>query len=218
MGGISTIVVASQNHHKVEEIAQTLAAAGLPVQLRSLSDFGSAPEIEESAETFAGNAQLKAEGIASWLLALKAPVDFVLADDSGICIDALGGRPGVHSARFAGADATDADNNAKMVAELRALGLSSSVAYFCCVLALSDLRKGPEAAPHTHFFEGKVRGLARVEARGEGGFGYDPHVWIDGQSESYAELDPQVKQKISHRALALDKMIESMPPILRTEN
>lgn len=211
-----TIVIASSNAHKVKELEQMLADAALGVELCSMQAFGRPPEIAETALGFAGNAALKSEGIAAWLAGQpacpKGPC-WVLADDSGLSVDALDGAPGVLSARFSGQDATDEKNNAKLVKELEALGLASSPAHFCCVLALT--RVGSQG-PKTHFFEGKAVGEARVLPAGEGGFGYDPHVWIEGQSGSFAQMTGEQKAQVSHRGVALKALLHALPEILQS--
>lgn len=209
-----TLVIASSNAHKVQELAQMLEDAALGVEVCSMQDFGKAPEVAETAPDFAGNAALKSEAIAAWLAeqaGCPSGVCWVLADDSGLCVEALGGAPGVLSARFSGADATDAKNNAKLVQELQALGLKSSPAHFCCSLALTRVKGTPV---RTLFFEGKAVGQARVDPAGEGGFGYDPHVWIDGQSGSFAQMTRAEKARISHRGVALKALLAALPGIL----
>lgn len=171
-----------------------------------MQEFGEPPEIIESAPDFQGNAALKSEGIAKWLtqtLDQEQP-KWVLADDSGLCVDALDGAPGVHSARFAGEQATDADNNRKLVEQLQLRSLSRSPARFCCVLALTE-----RATLETVFFEGQARGEARVQASGSGGFGYDPHVWLEGEVRSFAEMSKADKGKVSHRGRALAKFLHA---------
>jgi len=166
--------------------------------------FGEPPSIEESAKDFVGNARLKAEGIAAWLRGRGVAGDSaVLADDSGVSVDVLGGAPGVHSARFAGEHATDADNNDKLVAELRARDRVASAGYYSCVLALVrvDGQSFSERGEPTRCFEGRWDVELRTDARGSGGFGYDPHAWLpDGRT--VAELPPADKGERSHRGAA----------------
>lgn len=210
----ATLVIASSNTHKVQELSQMLEAASLGVKVCSMHQFGDAPSVEETAPDFAGNAALKSEAIAQWLSQqASCPSDpcWVLADDSGLCVEALDDAPGVLSARFAGEGACDAQNNAKLVRELQALGLDVSPAYFCCTLALTRVGLSPM---QTQFFEGKARGEARVKPAGTGGFGYDPHVWIEGQSGSFAQMTREAKAKISHRGLALARLLQALPAIL----
>lgn len=207
----TNLVIASSNAHKIKEIEAMIQDAGLDLRVLSMRSFGEPPEIEETAPDFRGNAALKSEGIAAWLAQKDATLagrTWVLADDSGLCVQALDGAPGVYSARYAGEDANDARNNAKLVEELKARGLNRSPAYFCCALALSCVGGG------THFFEGRAEGEARVDPAGTGGFGYDPHVWIQGQSESFAQMTREQKAKLSHRGMALQSLFSELPAIV----
>lgn len=212
------LVVASGNAHKVAELDRMLRAAVPGLEVVGLRARGEPPDVEETAEGFAGNAQLKAEGFAAWLRARGEAGDaVVLADDSGVCVDALGGAPGVRSARFAGDRASDEDNNAKLVAELRARGLDRSPGAYRCVLALArvDGRPWPDAGP-VRRFEGGWRVELRVERRGTGGFGYDPHAWLPGPAgapdRTVAELTPDEKAALSHRGQALRALVAWLAP------
>ena len=227
---VRRIVIASQNRHKVQEIADMFAAAAPELEVVGVLDASSqpAPEIEETATTFSGNAALKAKGVAAWLSELGAsPDDLALADDSGICIDALDNAPGVYSARFAGPEATDPDNNRKAVEELAARGLEASPAHYACVLSLARVDGRPMSLPMpesgegdlyiedgTLCIEGQCFGTFRAQARGEGGFGYDPHFWIDEQSRTFAELSPADKAARSHRGAAMDLLLAQLHKIL----
>ena len=202
---MTTIVLATRNAHKVAEIRRMLAGN---VRLISQLDFPDAPAVAEDAATFAGNATKKAEGFASWLAAnpQAARPDrpyFVLADDSGLEVDALGGAPGVHSARFAADDAqgtansSDAANNAKLLRLLAGVPPERRAARFRCVLALA----APDKA--TLLFEGACEGRIAFFPGGAGGFGYDPLFVPNAYEQSFAELGEEVKNKISHRARAL---------------
>ncbi|MCR9161944.1 MAG: non-canonical purine NTP pyrophosphatase [Nannocystaceae bacterium] len=212
MSGPLRLVVASGNRHKVRELAAMLEAAPTPVAVRGLDAFPDAPSVPETAETFEGNAALKARGIADYLATLAEPGDtVVLADDSGIAVDALGGAPGVYSARFSGEGATDATNNAKLVTSLQSLGRTSSAAHYACVLALCRVDGatiGDEAMLH---FEGRWNVEVRVEARGNGGFGYDPHAWIEDGARTVAELGGAEKASRSHRGAAFRALLEAWP-------
>lgn len=209
------LVIASTNRHKVAEIRDML---GDSLEVLSVSSFGSAPDIAETGATFSDNALLKAHGIAAWLRAAGHRA-LVLADDSGICVDALGGRPGVFSARFAGLNATDDDNNRHMVAELRALGREASPAHYVCVLALAHTHTDAISARALNATDpavtwrgatlcvtGRCDGEVRTVAQGRGGFGYDPHFWIDGRTRTFADLDPEQKAARSHRGDALRRL------------
>jgi XTP/dITP diphosphohydrolase len=196
------VVVASGNRHKIGELRAMLASHGAEVV--GLDAFADVPEIEESAPDFDGNAKLKAFGIADWLGEHGEPGStWVLADDSGICVDALEGAPGVKSARFAGEPSNDVENNAKLVEELRARGLERSLAHYVCVLALVRVDGGPLPDGHAlATFEGRWDVDVRTTARGTGGFGYDPHAWIENGARTVAELGAAEKAGASHRGAA----------------
>lgn len=183
------LVLASHNQGKIDELSQMLAPYG--VKILSARDL-KLPDVEETGETFAENAVLKAETISEYT---GMPC---LADDSGLCVDALDGRPGVYSARYA------ADNNArinKLIGELRESGKADWSAHFSCVLALK--------IPHqkTKFFEGRVDGKIIENRRGSEGFGYDPVFVPDGYERTFAEMSKEEKAKISHRGKALLQFI-----------
>lgn len=206
------IVVASGNAHKVEELAAMLADAPQPVEVVGLGAYPDAPQVEETAQTFAGNAALKARGIADYLASVGEPGDTaVLADDSGISVDVLDGGPGVYSARFAGEDATDAQNNAKLVATLEALGHPSSPAHYACVLAVCRVDGASMRGASMLHFEGRWNVEIRQTARGTGGFGYDPHAWLEGGQQTVAELTAPQKAALSHRGAALRAMLAAWP-------
>lgn len=227
------IVIASNNLHKIAELQQMLTRAQfsavrkLEVASASALGLGPPPEIDETSTQFVGNAALKANGIAAWLRSLAAPADdIVLADDSGICVDALDGEPGVYSARWAAPDADDDANNAKLVEQLRARGLSSSPGKYVCVLAvrhvgtrLFDFTMPDAGAVFMRdgclCIEGRCRGNVRVERRGAGGFGYDPHFWIDGDTRTFAELSPTEKSQRSHRGSAMRMLADELPLLLQ---
>jgi XTP/dITP diphosphohydrolase len=205
---MTCIVLATRNAHKVAEIRGIL---GGNVRLLSQQDFPGAPSAVEDAATFAGNAAKKAEGLAAWLAA-SAPAArldrpfHVLADDSGLEVDALRGAPGVHSARFAAggeagtANSPDAANNAKLLHLLEGVPPEKRAARFRCVLALA----APGQA--TRLFEGHCEGRIALVPAGVGGFGYDPLFVPEGCAQSFAELGEEVKNKISHRARALARL------------
>lgn len=199
------IVIATTNSHKAEEI-QALLGAGF--ECRTLNDFPGAPEVEEDAATFAGNAVKKALSLVSWL---KQNEDFtegwVLADDSGLEVDCLDGAPGVRSARFAATEnhhgnTTDEQNNTKLLTELQGLAAHHRSARFRCVLALAAA--GCFGQPE--LFEGSVEGKITESPRGEHGFGYDALFIPDGFSQTFGELGPEIKNQLSHRAAALRKL------------
>jgi XTP/dITP diphosphohydrolase len=184
------IVFATNNAHKLSEVKSILSPDFEIISLKELNCFD---DIPETADTLDGNALLKAEYIHS-----KFNID-CFADDTGLEIRALGGEPGVFSARYAGEN-HDAMKNMEKV--LRLLGDSSDrKAQFRTVIAL--IQNG-----ETHFFEGKIEGSILLEPRGNEGFGYDPIFVPDGYDQSFAELGVEEKNKISHRALAVQKLID----------
>ena len=169
------------------------AFVGLPVKLLPLSDFGELPDAVEDGKTFEENAKIKAQYY------MKKTKTACLADDSGLEAEALGGAPGVYSARFAGEHADDDANNKKLLDEIAKKGLASSPAAYRCVLAFADTNGAVLTA------EGSCTGVIRPEARGNGGFGYDPYFYID-ENKTMAELTLAEKDAISHRGKALRKM------------
>jgi XTP/dITP diphosphohydrolase len=202
----SRIVVASGNAHKVAELRAMLRDVDSALDVIGMAELGDPPVIDETAPDFHGNAVLKAEGIAAWLRSRGEPgPTAVLADDSGICVDALAGAPGVRSARFSGEGATDESNNRALVAALHAAGVTESPAHYDCVLALArvDGRAWPGETEAVPCFEGRWHVKVRVQARGTGGFGYDPHAWLDDDARTVAELGPREKAARSHRGQAL---------------
>jgi XTP/dITP diphosphohydrolase len=223
----TTILIATRNAHKVGEIRAIL---GGPFQFLTLDDFPNAPKVIEDADTFAGNATKKAVELAHWLAEkhstfnIQHPTpNFVLADDSGLEVDALGGKPGVLSARFAAMDSgqsgnsPDADNNFKLLRLLRDVPPEEWTARFHCVIALAPiLPKRIEAASpvcyadefemRPQLFEGICEGKIISGPRGDNGFGYDPLFVPDGFRQTFAELGDAVKNKLSHRAKALEKL------------
>ncbi|TXK84681.1 RdgB/HAM1 family non-canonical purine NTP pyrophosphatase [Paenibacillus sp. N3.4] len=204
------VVIATRNEGKVKEFAKLFGAKGYKV--RCLTDYTDLPEIIESGTTFAENARIKAQIISAHL---HVPV---LADDSGLCVAALDGAPGVYSARFAGENATDADNNAKLLQALSELpnaeGDSAtsanpkllSKASFVCALALID-PVANEIIEAEDRFDGYIIG----EARGESGFGYDPLFYLPALDKTMAELTVEEKNEMSHRAKALRLFLDRLP-------
>ena len=187
-----TLIVATRNAHKAQEIAAILPEG---YEVRTLADFPDAPEVEETADTFAGNAALKACGISALLPGM------VLADDSGLCVDALGGAPGVMSARYAGEHGNDAANNARLLQEL-ANQPQPYTARFMCAMCLSE--DGRVLAE----FTGKVEGSITLTPAGEHGFGYDPLFVPVGYDCTMAQLPAAQKNTISHRADALQQLMK----------
>jgi len=186
------IFLASGNAYKAVEF-QTLAdASGLPLRIVPAAAAGGMPPVVEDAGTFEGNARKKA-------LALRARLPagaWALADDSGLCVDALGGAPGVESAYYAGPQGDSAANLRKLVVAMRSVPEAARRAHFTCVLVLA----GPGGTEQ--IFEGRCDGRLLDEPRGGAGFGYDPLFVPDGYTESFAELGEAVKNSLSHRGRA----------------
>ena|SRR5437868_11658032 len=183
------LLLATRNAHKTLEFAEILGAQFV---VRDLSGESETPVVEETGSTFAENAILKAMAIS------KRFPGFVVADDSGLAVDLLGGAPGVYSARYAGAGATDEENIARLLSELRGLPENGSInARFRCALALA--REGELLDT----FEGAIEGTIVDPPRGESGFGYDPIFQPIGSIRTFAELSSAEKNRISHRARAI---------------
>ena len=213
------ILISSRNAHKIGEIKSIL---GDRFRWLTLNDFPEAPEIVEGASTFAGNATKKAVELAKWLAASQF-VDLhsnlsVLADDSGLEVDALSGAPGVHSARFAspngGKNAPDQANIEKLLSLLKDVPAERRTARCRCVIALTPALRLPERRASsvcdadgfelaTRIAEGVCEGRINFEPRGRGGFGYDPLFVPEGFSQTFAELGEDVKNRLSHRGKAL---------------
>jgi len=187
-----TFYLASGNAHKVGELQALAAASRLPVRILSAREVGGMPPVEEDTGTFVGNARKKARALRE-----KIPTEaWALADDSGVCVDELGGGPGVESAYYAGPQGDAAANLRKLVEVMREVPEERRRARFYCVL----VALGPGGEEHA--FEGACEGRLLREPRGGAGFGYDPLFVPDGFAESYAELGDAVKNGISHRARA----------------
>jgi len=187
------LVLGTRNRKKWDELADLLSE--LPLEVVDLSAYRSAPEVEETGTTFEENARLKAAGVA------KVIGEWVLAEDSGLVVPALKGRPGIYSARYAGTHGDDAANNRKLLAELAPLPDDRREAYYVCVAALADPRGEVRAVA-----EGQCHGVIAKEPRGEGGFGYDPLFLVPEYHKSFGELSLRVKQALSHRARAIPQL------------
>ena len=189
-----SIVIATRNVGKAKEFKKMFAEKGY--QVKTLLDFPNLPDVEETGKTFEENARLKAETIAQLL---NQPV---LADDSGLIVEALNGMPGIYSARFAGESKNDASNNAKLLYELTDVPKEKRTATFHCTLVFAVPNKGSLVV------EGNWDGEIATIPRGENGFGYDPLFFIPSEGKTVAELSEEVKNKISHRALAVRQLKE----------
>lgn len=200
------VLVASSNLGKVKEIGEILKKIDKKIQITSMKDiFDEVPDIPENARTFTGNALAK----ANWL-AKRSGGQWVLADDSGLVVDSLKGNPGVRSARYAGEPKDDKKNIEKLLGEMQKFTEEGQRgAHFCCAMALvsPDNEKSFAAI-------GKCKGKIAFEEKGDGGFGYDPIFIPNGYDKTFAELPSSVKNKISHRAKALEILSEIFEDIL----
>ncbi len=186
------LILASQNKHKAQEMQAIL---GDKIELVTLDAAGCGDvEIIEDGDTFEANAIKKAVTI------MRATGLPAIADDSGLCVDALDGAPGVYTARFAGEGASDDENISKLLTALEGVETSKRTARFVCVIAIAY----PDREPIT--FRGECEGYILTEKRGENGFGYDPVFYVEQFSKSLAELPAEVKNSISHRCRALAKL------------
>lgn len=190
---MKTIMIATKNPGKVKEFEELFQRHGFHV--RSLLDVVNAVDVEETGTTFTENAILKAETIS------QQTGEAVIADDSGLVIDALDGRPGVYSARFAGGEKNDGANIDKVLNELEGVPLEKRTARFICVLAVAVPGRKTET------FTGSCQGLITRERSGKNGFGYDPIFYLPEKERTMAELTKQEKNEGSHRAHALQKLV-----------
>lgn len=197
----AVIHLATGNAHKVAEFQRLAHASGLPVKIQAAATM---PPVDEDTGTFAGNAGKKARA----LQALLPPGSWVLADDSGVCVDALDGAPGVESAYFAGPEHDAAANLRKLTAVMRAVPDGRRAARFVCVLLL----RAPDGREQV--FEGRCEGVLAREPAGGQGFGYDPLFVPAGGHRTYAELTDAEKNRISHRSLAWRRLADALrvPP------
>jgi XTP/dITP diphosphohydrolase len=187
------LLLATRNRNKVVEMQHALE--GTDWQVVTLSDIADAPDVEEDGVTFEQNALKKARSAA------RVAKLWTLAEDSGLEIDALGGEPGVRSARYAGEGASDADRIGKVLDRLASVPSEKRTARFRCMMCVID------PAGSTHCFEGRCEGRIAPQARGSSGFGYDPVFVPDGYDQTFAELGLGVKGRISHRARAMQQVI-----------
>lgn len=191
------MVLASRNAHKIKELRMMLSERlKIDFELKSLDDIGFTEDIEENGNSFKENALIKANAVAR--------AGYIgLADDSGLVVPALGGAPGIYSARYAGEHGNDAANNQKLMDEMK--GIADRSAYYVCAMAMAfPDGKAPLIA------EGTLEGELLFSPRGEGGFGYDPLFWIDELGKTLAEIPTEEKNLFSHRSRALDKLCEQL--------
>ncbi|WP_078545257.1 XTP/dITP diphosphatase [Litchfieldia alkalitelluris] len=195
------LIIATKNKGKVRDFKELFSSKGFTV--KSLLDFPELADVDETGKTFIENAALKAEQISKELDCI------VIADDSGLSIDALNGDPGVYSARYAGEHKSDADNIKKVLKQLEGVPEDKRNARFHCALALTI----PEG--ETHIVEGTCEGMIAFEQKGEHGFGYDPIFYIPELNKTMAQLTSEEKNKISHRANALKKLEDKIKEIFK---
>lgn len=195
------VVLATRNRKKRAELQALLEPHGITV--RTLDDFPPIPEVVEDGATFSENAAKKARETA---LALQ---QWVIGEDSGLEVAALNGAPGVYSARYSGADATDERNNAKLLSELAGVPEECRDARYVCHAAVAD----PAGAIRLHV-EDYCRGRIAREGHGAGGFGYDPYFVVREYHRTFGELSPLVKQQLSHRGRALRRLVPQLLPLL----
>ncbi len=200
------IVLATRNKHKIKEFQALLSQYVSGIELLSLDDAGVPGEIEETGDTFYENAMIKARAAAkSGYLSI--------ADDSGLAVAALGGEPGVRSARYAGEHGNDKANNDLLLKNLK--GVADRSAEFICCIACAFPGSNGESDFVT---EGRAEGEILCEPRGEGGFGYDPLFWFDPLGKTFAELTPDEKNTVSHRAVAVRTLADKLNEIIRIRN
>ncbi|MGA4849092.1 RdgB/HAM1 family non-canonical purine NTP pyrophosphatase [Streptomyces sp. G5(2025)] len=196
---MTRLILATRNHGKITELRAILAGAGLTHELVGADAYPEIPDVKETGVTFAENALLKAHALAR---ATGLPA---VADDSGLCVDVLGGAPGIFSARWAGRHGDDAANLSLLLAQLSDIAPEHRAAHFACAAALA-LPDGTERV-----VEGRLRGVLRTAPAGSGGFGYDPILQPEGETRTCAELTAEEKNAISHRGKAFRELV----PVVR---
>jgi XTP/dITP diphosphohydrolase len=198
MNNLLTLVIATTNPGKTAEIREMLD--NFPVNIKNLADFGPIPPVEEDGDTFDDNAYKKAS-VVSKILGLPA-----LADDSGLVVDALDGAPGVYSARYAGENATDEQRYTKLLTEMK--GKTNRKAAFECVLSIA-VPPGPALT-----YEASCEGVIAEAPAGESGFGYDPVFYYPPLEKTFAQLNRQEKNRVSHRGKALQELSQEFDKVL----
>ena len=194
MNRFPLIVLGSRNRKKISEIGELFDPYG--INLIGVSEFPQVAEVVEDGNSFAANAGKKAIEVATALN------QWVIAEDSGLCVDALGGAPGIYSARYAGEQGNDAANNEKLLSDLAATPLEMRTAYYVCYAVLSDPTGRVRLSA-----EGRCHGRILRDYHGEQGFGYDPLFLVPEYHQTFGQLDPAVKRHISHRAKAFERLI-----------
>ncbi|MFP3992149.1 RdgB/HAM1 family non-canonical purine NTP pyrophosphatase [Streptomyces sp. E11-3] len=199
---MTRLILATRNTHKVTELRAILAAAGLDHDLVGADTYPDIPDVKETGVTFAENALLKAHALA------QATGHPAIADDSGLCVDVLGGAPGIFSARWAGTHGDDRANLDLLLAQLADIDDTHRGAHFACAAALA-LPDGTERV-----VEGRLRGVLRHAPSGTGGFGYDPILQPEGETRTCAEMTPEEKNAISHRGEAFRALVPVVGELL----
>ena len=202
------IILATNNEHKLSEIRSIFDNN---IEVLSMKDVGIDADIEENGETLLENSRIKAVYVTMQLKKINFPYPYtVIADDTGLIVEALNGEPGVHSARYAGGEGHDSEANMQLL--LKNLnGCKNRKAYFSTIVTLIEERES--FLSHMRFFEGRVNGTILKEKHGTEGFGYDPIFQPDGYNCSFAELGMEIKNKISHRAIAIGKVADYLAKI-----
>jgi len=209
------LVLATRNAHKVDEI-RALVRGGF--EISTLDDFSGVPVVAETGSSFVANATLKAIGLSQWFGCLSEAgfprsvnsMCYLVADDSGLKVDALDGAPGIYSARYASdseGNASDADNNTKLLSKMLGVPLAKRTARFVCAIAVAKIVDRGDT-PEAHLFEGTCEGKIVASPRGKNGFGYDSLFMPEGHELTFGELAAEAKNRISHRARALAKLVE----------
>ncbi len=189
-------ILATNNMHKVDEFKRFFADAGISIELIPIKESGFTGEIIENADTFEGNAFIKADALCRYSGMIS------IADDSGLCVDALGGAPGVYSSRYSGAFANDAKNNAKLLSELKDVPFEKRTARFVSVICV----RRPDGK--ALYVRGEAEGFILESPRGKGTFGYDPLFYYPPLKKTFAELEGGEKNAVSHRGNALKALAE----------
>lgn len=197
MPSFSTVVIASRNVKKTAEIRALLAPLG--IEVRSVAEFQNVADVVEDGETFQANAEKKASQVA------RALQLWTIGEDSGLMVDALGGAPGIYSARYSGEQASDESNNARLVRELEHVADERRGAQYVCHVALAD-----PTGEISWNCETACRGRILREPRGTNGFGYDPYFLIPEYHRTFGELSPAVKAHLSHRARAFERLVREL--------
>lgn len=200
---MKTVIIATKNQGKAKEFESLFAAKGY--EIKTLLDFPNSLDVEETGTTFEENAILKAEAIS------KEYKQLVIADDSGLIVDALDGRPGIYSARYAGEDKNDEANTNKVLSELKGVPENERIARFYCALAVASPNQ------ETITVSGTIEGIITEQPIGENGFGYDPIFYVKELGKTTAELSKEEKNKISHRANALKALENKLDSFLKQE-